>query len=229
MIDNPWTEITDTNRILTIDRKEVEIYNSRRIDNPICIDDFPEPFLGSKKAAIYLLLGNPGFDPDSEIHNYSEEQKVSVIRNLTHRNDNDEFPHYLLGNQFEDHPGYAWWHAVFQPLLKELATDKATIAKTFFCIELIGYHSQTGDEKIIKSLPSVNYSKELILSAIKKGKMIIIGRGITKWLNLISELADYDKCTFLASNRGVTLSRSTISPIAYKEVKKAVEAQTHGV
>lgn len=132
MTNNPWTEITKTNRILTIDKTEVELYNKRRTDNPISLDDFPEPFLGSKNAKVYLLLGNPGFDPHRDVHEYSEEQMSSVFKSLTHQNDNDQFPHYLLSPLFENHPGYGWWHDVFQPLLKELKTDKATLAKTFF-------------------------------------------------------------------------------------------------
>jgi hypothetical protein len=225
MTENPWTEIAENKRILDIDFDEIVRYNLRRTDNPICLDDFPEPFLGNKNAKVYLLLGNPGFDPNRGVHDYSEDQKNSVLKNLKHENDNQDYPHYLLSPLFENHPGYGWWHDVFQPLLKELETDKATLAKVFFCIELIGYHSEKGDDKIIKDLPSVAYSRHLILNAIRDMNTIIIGRGVTKWLNIVPKLAEYESCTFLASNRGVSLSRSTISPKAYSEVKNLVALQ----
>lgn len=222
-MENPWTQINDQNRILEIDRIEIENYNNRRSDNPICVDDFPEPFLGRKSASIYLLLGNPGCDPNSDIHIYSDEQKMDVLKSLSHNNENEVFPHYLLGTHFEDHPGYAWWHSVFQPLLKELKTDKTTLAKNFFCIELFGYHSQSGDEKIARALPSVKYTIHLIECAIKENKTIIIARGITKWINLIPALADYANCSYLASNRGISLSRSSISPTAYQVIKRTLQ------
>lgn len=137
MINNPWIEISDESRVLSIDIEQVEHYNGRRSDNPICSEDFPEPFLGRKGAEIYLLLGNPGFDPTKDVHSYSDDQKNAVLRNLKHQNENEDYPHYLLNAKFDNHPGYAWWHAVFQPLMKELSLDKATIAKKFF---LYGTH-----------------------------------------------------------------------------------------
>lgn len=88
-------------------------------------------------------------------------------------------------------------------------------------MELIGYHTESGDEKITKVLPYVEYSKFLLNEAIRENKTTIVGRGVTKWLGIFPSLSNYDNCFFLASNRGVSLSKSTISPTAYKNITKA--------
>ena len=222
IIENPWDQITKSVRLLPCDKTTIENYNLKYSTNQIFYKDFPEPFLGNVNAEIYCLFGNPGFDLKNPLHDYSPKQIQSVLRNLQHRNGNDQFPFYLLDPLFEGHEGHKWWTNKLKPLADELNVGLDKIAKRLFAIEFYGYHSVSGSEDLIYQLKSFDYTEYIIKEAILKNKVILVCRGIRKWLTRIPDLKCYDNCFFVSSNRGIQLSQNTISPTGYKKLKNSI-------
>jgi hypothetical protein len=229
-MDNPWKEISSEKRVLDVDEKEVRKHNEKYKDNDerlISLNYFPEPFIGDPNAKIYLLLGNPGMEADrtKRIENYNIIKKNSdyYIKNLKHQAADPNFPLYYLHEAFKniDEGGYIWWRKALGKLKNENVSFEK-IAKSFFAVETYGYHSANGENKM-RSLPSSQYSYHLVKKAIADKKLIIVTRAVSVWSKHVKELRDYYNCYFLASNMGIRLSETTLSPGAYKQVRSILE------
>ncbi len=183
-----------------------------------------QPFAGTwNTAKSYThLLCNPGFaypQVSYSLHTSLDHERL-IIKNLRHQNGDEKYPFYFLDPLSEKHGGFTWWSRTFDRLVQELKVERLQTARHFFCVELYGYHSEFGDANLFNQLPSVEYTKLLVRNAIRKRKLILICRGIRKWFTLVPDLAKYDNCFFVSSNRGITLSQCTISPRAYVQIKQ---------
>ena len=229
-MENPWKEISKKEKVLKMDKEKIFEHNERYKSNDerlISLDYFPEPFIGDPKAEIYLLLGNPGMEVNLERRiEITEKMKNNsdyYIRNLKHQAVNPRFPLYFLDDNFEtvDRDGHNWWKKALGKLTNENVTFE-NISKSFFAVETYGYHSAKGEPKM-RNLPSSKYSHHLIRRAINKGKLIILARAVSIWFEHVTELKTYDNCYFLASNMGIRLSETTLSPRAFKQVRRILE------
>lgn len=224
IVKNPWERITTSNRVLEEDLKVINKYNQKREINKVCLSDYPEPFLGNLNSEIYVLFGNPGHDKtESCDHNYTKYQEKLIFESLSHRNINAKYPNYFFDPKFKLHLGAIWSKARFMPLLKQIPTSPEKISQRIFCVELYGYHSYGGDINLYENLPSSTYVKYLVREAIGHKKVIFICRAVRKWYNLIPALADYEDCHIVASNRGISLSQTTISPTAFKKLRNILK------
>ena len=226
-MENPWESITSEKFVLDMDKKAVETYNSIATKNLLSVVDYPEPFIGDPNAPFYILLGNPGRDIKNEktnIFDIRHKNLESIIfKNLNHSN--TKYPFYYLDPDFEFHSGYKWWRETFKNLQSETKASYDNISKNFFCVELYGYHSTNRDDRLvfgnrnIGAIPSNQYSCYLVKKAIKNKKLILLARAVSTWYSIIPELKEYDNCHLLASNRGILLSQTTISPVAFKKIE----------
>ena len=224
---NPWVEISFEKRVLAIDDHIISEYNKKneeRQDRIISSEYFPEPFIGSPDAGIYLLLGNPGMETDtaerkkiiSNIDKYAEY----YLCNLRHEAKNPNYPLFYLDPSFKgDEGGKKWWEKSLKSLKKDAVTTIEKIAKEIFVAETCGYHSAKG-ETIFGRFKSREYTQHLIINAINDQKPILVARSVRQWFNLVPELKEYENTHFVASNRGIDLSATTISPKAFHKIKE---------
>ena len=223
---NPWHEITPDNKILSRDREAVQIHNkkySHLEEKRISLVDYPEPFIGNPNAKIYILLANPGRSSESEKKHSSELKKRAlesyIINNLRHNK--LEYPFYLLDPKFREwHKGSEWWGKALKGLIEISSYEK--IAQEVISVELYGYHSTRFEKGICDKLVSLSslYSYGLVEKAIKENKIILLPRAVGEWYKKVPALKSYDKCYLIATNRGITFTENTISPFAFKEIKK---------
>lgn len=109
-IDNPWVNVSDKKRKALTDSKYIENYQKNKNGKFLFSTvELPEPFIGSPRAPIYILLGSPGMG--SKANNYSDLKKqiefeenneyLSFIKPLVFKNCNwpysdIEYPFYPL-------------------------------------------------------------------------------------------------------------------------------------
>jgi hypothetical protein len=234
MTNNPWNKITSNNKILEIDKNLVEKHNFKYADQEIrkiSTIDYPEPFLGNPNANIYILLANPGRDISNEkstieLVENTELQNI-IIKNLHHDFKNIDYPFYFLDPKFEKHPGAKWWKKALKKLIQNDPINQKILANEIFEVELYGYHSTKCERRLINNkndkLISSEYSYQLIRKAITDNKIILLARAVGDWFDKVPELKNYEKCYFIASNRGIDFSRKTISPKAYLEIERIIE------
>lgn len=233
MEDNPWTEITVDKRILEMDRKIIEEHNEQYLNRDgrkVSIIDFPEPFLGDPKAEIYILLANPGRNKDQEKFTSKFADNNDLIKillgNLNHDFSHTEYPFYFLDPKFEKHSGSKWWNNTFKYLIKGNQENRRVLSNEIFSAELYGYHTEWCERRLINNeekLKSSEYSYHLVNRAIDDEKLIIVGRAVGDWFNKVPRLKEYENCHLLASNRGISFSRRTISPKAFMKIKDIME------
>lgn len=228
---NPWLEISVENTLLECDKEIINDHNNNpklKSDSEIVTDIWPEPYIGDPNAEIYLLLGNPGINNDiykrQEMKDFFNDNKDIFLKNLRHETTGMDYPLYYLDDNFNKHQdGYNWWKKAVKNLVKETGSGLEKIAKNIFVVETYGYHSVSLQYRILKGknkLKSSEYSFYLVDKAIEENKLIIVGRSVRIWLENVKKLEKYDKCCFLASNRGIDLSKTTISPFIFNEMKQ---------
>jgi hypothetical protein len=230
MNENPWKKITTEKKILDIDKNLIKKHNQKFEKNEqrkISVDDYPEPFLGNPDSKIYILLANPGRNIRTESSTIELVKKEGleniILKNLNHDFKGIDYPFYFLDPKFENHPGAQWWNKALEKLIKNDSFKRKKLANEIFEVELYGYHSVGCERRLINNkerLPSSEYSFNLVRKAIKENKIILLARAIGDWFEKVPELKDYDNCYFIANNRGIKFSRSTISPKAYKEINR---------
>jgi hypothetical protein len=204
---NPWLKLPQhAPFILHEDEKIIQNFNKRYddINYQIITNMYPEPFIGSLNANVILLNLNPGFggEQDLEVHNKKDKFTETIKDNLSHSlKDN---PFYFLDPQFAYTPGYAWWTKKLKSLIIEVGQD--VVAKNLLCIELFPYHSRK--YRFTAQLPSQEYTKFLVKSAINRNAIIIGMRAIRKWLDLLPELQKYHSFYKLNNPQNVSVSRN---------------------
>ncbi len=233
-IQNPWRDLINSEKILSIDKEKIESYNEKYIgkkERQVSTFDFPEPFIGTPEADVYVLLANPGrnIKKEEELLKLVKEKGLErrILQNLSHDFSNNEFPFYFLDPDFDEHPGGKWWQNAFKKLIKGDLERRKVIANEFFGIELFGYHSTKCERSLLYNsqyrLSSSEYSYHLVLNAITENKIIILARAVGDWFSKVPELREYRNCYFLASNRGIQFSNRTISPGAYTEIEQIIQ------
>lgn len=250
---NPWTVINLNNRVCQCDKEFLNRNNKSKKGKPLLSTvEMPEPFIGSANSEIFILMGSPGLD--SKTSNYTnieekllEENKPEnlriiipfILENLNDPFYSSEYPFFSINPSLKeskstkDKKHFEWWNRVFKNIHKDvLKIEKSSdeiitkaISKTFFNIELYGYHSVKTEHKFLNKknrLPSVDFSIQLVKKAMQDSKMILIPRAVNTWFRLIDGLSDYENCHFIATNRSIEISRTTLSPKPYNDLIKII-------
>ncbi|PCI96235.1 MAG: hypothetical protein COB15_11115 [Flavobacteriales bacterium] len=222
---NPWKNITIDNRIAECDIDYLSKYNrSSKNEFYLSTKDMPEPFIGCANAPILILLGSPGsvIDISGGLRMINQE----ALANLHNPQTINDFPFYPLKERLAKTAHSKWWNRVFRVLINDITISgldetqvKKAISKTFFNLELYGYHSPITYKQFVKKdnlLPSTNFNIYLIKQAMKENKLILMPRARREWFNIVDGLSDYNNAVFVASNRGIEINKHTVSPRAYK-------------
>jgi len=212
---NIWQNLQhkDGKYYLQDDLKYIDVYNKIYIQknskvNSALIDlrCVPEPRLGSIDAPIYLLQLNPSKVFHTENNNVQLE-----ILSLK----NDIMPHIYLENE------NTWWDKYllnvkngFRKVLKDngisdINVIRRILSNNICSLEYFPYNSIKFEAEYLH-LPSQQYTRELVLYAIKNNKCIIISRSKKLWYGLVPELFGYKNVYFGSSNQSVYVSQNNI-------------------
>lgn len=205
-MDNPWRNISWDNPVAEADRaKLVEIYGSIETfeqkyfrSNLKLLNVLPEPYSGNINSKVYCLNMNPG--EWVERFNNNERMLKMTIKNLRHEVDDCFWWEKVRDDDGNPHDGYCWLKLKTR-LLENVLGRRPNI----FFIEFFPYHSKSGF-RFPDTLPSYEYSNELIYKAIEEKKTIIIMRQVGKWYNRIPMLRTYPHVKILRSRAGAWLS-----------------------
>lgn len=205
---NPWQNITINDTIAECDRPVIETLPIE-VQSLIETRTLPEPFHGNPNASVYILNGNP-LAGDTDL-NYIREPayEKEIKEELMHIN--TEFlwlreEETVVDANGVPYPAYAYW----KKRTRELRSSKKT--PSLFCVEAFPYHTKhASDFKSLRSLPSDEYTNEMILDAINSNKFIVLMRCPFFWLKRVPKLQGYHRLITLNSNQNVYLTRRNMS------------------
>jgi hypothetical protein len=214
-IPNPWTNITIKDTIADCDKP---LINSlpERIQSRIEKRTLPEPYHGNPDASVYLLNGNPLANAHDLRYITVPAYEKEIKDELLHIN--TDFLWLRTKETIVDasgvpYPGYNYW----KDRTKQLRAVKGM--PNLFCIEAFPYHTlHTNDFKAIGTLPSDQYTNEMIEDAIDSGKLIILMRCKSYWHDRVPRLKEYDNVIELNSNQSVYLTHGNMPSTSWEKL-----------
>jgi hypothetical protein len=215
-ISNPWCRLPQKEPfLLPEDADVVHKFNDSAKDGlRLHLDLLPEPFLGRPDAPVVLLNLNPGYSSPNDVRDPS----IGAWNNLQHKP--TPFPFYLLDPSETRALGYKWWNDKLKSLVQDVG--RKAVAQSVLCIEYFPYHSRRfGHAKLGLTLPSQQYSFNLLRSALSRRAVVVVLRGRRHWLGAIPELQDYNQIYCLRNPRRPTVSRGNCHE-SYESVLTAI-------
>ena len=189
---NPWTMLT-TENIAQCDQPFFDKYggvtsyqnliNSQKFHPDLDFSCLPDPFCGDPESKVYCLNKNPG-KPDKCFIGDNDFEKATKD-NLELKQQSCFWAESIPNKCGKVHDGVEW----LTKRTRELETILGRHPNIFF-VEYFPYHSSSGFD-FPCHLPSYTFTDELILQAMKDGKMIIIMREKRNWLKRIPGLENY--------------------------------------
>ena len=214
-IPNPWSNITIKDTIADCDKTLINSLPSR-IQSRIEKRTLPEPFHGNPEASVYILNGNPLANDNDLRYITSLDYEKEIKEELLHINTDFLWlrtPETIVDTNGIPYPGYKYW----KDRTKLLRAVKAM--PNLFCIEAFPYHTRhANDFKAIGPLPSDQYTNEMIENAIDSGKLIILMRCKSFWINRVPRLIKYDNAFELNSNQSVYLTSGNMPADSWQKL-----------
>lgn len=208
---NPWLNITpqQSRKVAKCDEYAVRQFE-KKYPNELVLDLWPEPYTGNPQAAVYLLNGNPGFDPQFDPLFTQDKLYSEIIQHNLQHDFTSSLKSFTYFNDIQRdgiiHAGCDWWSLRTKKLKEALGGKDPNLFNVEFC----PYHSKnlTKIPKKIDWLPSYEYTNQLIKDAIKEEKLIVVMRMKSLWLKRIPELRSYPnvlqlsnpRCTYITPN-----------------------------
>jgi hypothetical protein len=195
---NPWLRLTDKPYVLRQDAPFIASFNETAdARHKIELDVFPDPFVGSPAAPIWLLNLNPGLQQSD----YHHPQHVIDMQRRSIALEADDF--WYLDNKYAMTSGYEWWRKKTRGLTEHY--DIATLKAALFVVEFFPYHSERYKPPR-QLLPSQEFTRQLVRAGCKARRNFVIMRGAKQWLDLVPELADANRTELLnAQGSWITL------------------------
>lgn len=227
-IANPWiSDFSQPPFVLEMDRQAIEKFNAKLKGGPNhphylqVTEILPEPFVGSLNAPVVLLSNNPGFNDQVTIQGKRDKSFMDRISgNLSHAA--LKYPLIFLDPEYK---GSDWWDKKLHHLIAYfdgLGHDgREVIAKSVLNIVYFPYPSRRFGHRRL-SVPSQNYTFQLIRSAMEREAVIIHMRKPDKWFSKLPELKNY-KLAFEVLN----FQRPVLTPKCpgYRESLAAIQKQ----
>ncbi len=200
--------------------EKLKILNEDVFKNDLKLNLFPEPYIGHPDAPIYLLNGNPGFHENDERFIHDVVFRDAIKKTLTHDYINhpecgdflylnEKLKDKEFNNGIMTHPGYKWWTDHLGKL-NEIIKPCPKV----FNIEFFPYHSRTLDnlKKYFKSpyWPSFDYTRSLVLKAIKEEKIIVVMRLKKYWYGAVPGLKEYKNVIELKNPQSVYITEKNV-------------------
>ena len=199
---NPWQKLSKRRPfVLDEDRTLVTEFNLTASERTrLQLDLLPEPFVGSLKAPVLLLILNPGYAAaDRDVH-----ARVAFRAHVRtcHVQSAAQFPNYYLNPRVTG-GGARWWLRIAAPLIREFGVP--IVARNVSSLEYMPYHATTFAHSGLR-LPSQSYTFSRVRDAMNRGAVIFVGRGRDLWHSAVPGLASYRRAFRTNSAQNVTIS-----------------------
>jgi hypothetical protein len=200
---NPWLALPRRPPfVLPADRAAVLAFNRTTTSSSrLRLGLLPTPFLGNPRTARVLVLQlNPGFEDSDTRLNHQHDFVVAARANLRHKA--TDYPTFTLDPRWKKSAGGRWLRQRLRELLAAVDQNpecgELKVARRLMIVDFHGYHARRY-QQIPVTLPSQNYSFELVRRAISHGYPIVLARGERQWRVAVPELESYN-LAFTMSN-----------------------------
>jgi len=213
---NPWHSLPNQPPfVLPEDKQKVEAFNEtvqkKGQGHDLNLNLIPMPFVGRPDAPIVLLgnIAGAGEEyPDDYLRNPAYANRMR--KNLLHQN--ADFPFLPMDpgpDTFRSHK--QWWTDKLKHLLAAFSNGpeaESILARSLLAVEFFPYRSS--DNRYHHSqlcLTSQWYCWDLVLSAMKRGALIVVRYGASQWFDRVRGLERYENLFLLKG-----IQRTLISP-----------------
>ena len=220
---NPWFEFdwNSSSQIHPQDRAHVDAYNfelsksAARNINVLSSIHAPLPFFGSLEAKVVILLANPGIGPGEEIPDETNAQLRLLDAARKHETLGEHF--IYLTDEMQGTEGHNWWTNKLKALTAESSAQ--LVHESLMAIEFHPYHSVNFSMLPI-TLPTQNYTFELVRRKISEGALFVIGRHLQGWFTAVPELRQANYVMF--KSRNAALTPGNLSDDGFKKILAAL-------
>lgn len=222
-MDNPWLRLPEKQPfVLPEDEELVSKFNARRKkQNKIPVELPPEPYAGRKDAPVVLLTRHPSYHPLDHIY-MCENADFAASMQRTRAFEKQDYPFYHLNENYRGNPGLAFWEDKLKAPIKELG--HRTCSQGFLLLQLFPY--KTNAETKDKIFPSFEFTRTLLLDAIKRNAIIIQMYAKREWNNYVIELNTYKKRFSCLSQANMDITPGNLPKGVYKQIIAAISENT---
>jgi len=217
-IPNPWLALPASAPFVAPEDAKIlaSLRNPPRGDWALRLDLPPQPWTGNITTAEVLMLAlNPGFAEADYVEfqhpDYASQWRLALTFQT-------RTPFYFLDPAFSMTGGSRWWRPRLRDLI-EVAGIKA-VAEKVMCVEHFPYKS-TKYKALGVTLPSQQYSFEIVREAIRQRKQIVVMRSEQVWLGSVPELRSYPYIR-LTNHQNPHLSRAQMTGEQFDRVCAAL-------
>jgi hypothetical protein len=220
MTENPWHNLPAAQPfVLKIDEEKVVAFNEKQSTKPhrnhfLHLDLIPEPFVGRPDAPVVLLGNNPGVANKEPPPYRKEPAFINRMRNNLKHQLSDDFPFLYFDPEIIP-PDRKWWQNKMKDLIKAFGIKG--MAKSILAVEFFPYASHRYGQGRL-SLPSQEYSFQLVRKAMKRNAVIVLTRGNKRWKKQIEGLEKYDHLVRLKSPYKAPISPNNCRDGGYQKV-----------
>lgn len=183
---NPWESHLLNESIHELDKPYIEAYNrNTRVEDYKIETELlqPIPYLGNPEAKVIWLLANPGLSATDSMYSpltakVAHESRLHINKTI-----------YPLLSELDENPGLLWMKSKLSPLIRDVGLE--TVAHNLFIAEFHPYHSKQYAQ-IPYTLPTQQYTFDLVKNAVQSGALVIIGRLAKEWKIALPELEHAD-------------------------------------
>lgn len=206
-MENPWRELPDTPPFVAPADAAQIARLAPRLRGPyeLKLDLLPQPWTGNVNTAeVFMLALNPGFaevdHQDLQNPDYAEQWRLTLTFET-------RTPFYFLDPAFARTSGFQWWHRRLRELIAVAGLE--VVAKKVMCLEHFPYKS-VRYQPLGVTLPSQQFTAELLREAMRQGKQVVVMRSERIWLESVPELKAYPYIR-LSNHQNPYLSRAQMT------------------
>jgi len=206
-MQNPWLDLPSVPPFVAPgDAPQLSRLGSRlRGPFELRLDLLPQPWTGNVNTAeVFLLALNPGFSEIdySDLRNPDYADQWRKTLSFATRT-----PFYFLDPAFAHTSGFQWWHRRLREMIAVVGIE--AVAAKVMCLEHFPYKSKSY-RPLGMTLPSQDFTFELLKDAMRRGKQVVVMRSERIWLDSVPELKTYPYIR-LSNHQNPHLSRAQMS------------------
>jgi len=221
---NPWCFLPEAQPfVLQADAAAVAAFNQKYAGTPYELHTElpPEPFSGRLDAPIVLLNLNPGYSEDDATIMLGDADFQQAMKNTREFVVHD-YPFYHLNPGFKQgNKGYDYWADKFRKLF-EVDFDLKKCANSFLLLQAYPYKSK--EFKKMTLLPSFDFTRRILLSAMQRRALVVQLRSKKIWEEAVPELAAYPRRIECRNPRRPTLSPGNLGSEGWRILLSALDA-----
>lgn len=218
-MENPWQLLPARPPfVLADDEAEVRRFNEHaaarhrlRVEAIL-----PEPFVGDPDAPVLVLGNNPGVTDAGLVRRSEPRFRARMRANLLHQP--SDWP-FVFFDPNVDHGNRTWWEVKLQGLLH---FKHEHLSRTILAVEHFPYPSEEYPRGRLRLRSAAQqYSFELVRRAIEREAIIVVTRGMRRWLRDVPALDRYHGLCELRNKQKGGITSGNCDRFA--EVERAIE------